>query len=278
MTIRSNTKGKIHNRESGAGLPRKSLRPGIRQARICEILARKGEVGVDDLARRFNASAETIRRDLTVLAEAGRLRKVHGGARALDLDRDGMQEGAFQARLRQNVLAKQIIAEKAVHLVRPGMVLFVDTGSTTLFAARALARIRRLLVVTNSTEIAAVFAAGSGRAEVTLLGGRYHGGNAQAVGAEAIAQVGLYHADMALLTIGALDRRGAMDYCGDEARLARAMLANADSCTLLADHTKMGKQAAHRVCGLQDIDTLLVDRAPEESLKESLKENRVTLG
>lgn len=250
------------------------MRPGLRQAQICELVNRRGEVSVEDLAERFHASPETIRRDLGALAEAGRLRKVHGGARALG----GLEEGALRARMRQNLLAKQLIAEKAARLVMPGMVLFVDTGSTTLIAARELARIRRLTVITNSTQVAETFATGAGAADVILLGGRYRHDNAQSVGAEAIAQAGLYSADMALLTIGALDSHGAMDFSSHEAELARAMIANAQSCTLLADHSKLNKRAAYRVCRLDQVATLVTDREPEESLKESLKKNRVALG
>ena len=254
--------------------PRTALRPGIRQAKICELVSRRGEVSVEDMAERFHASPETIRRDLSALAEAGRLRKVHGGARALG----PLEEGVLRARMRQNLLAKQLIAEKAAALVVPGMVLFVDTGSTTLIAARELARIRRLTIITNSTQIADVFATGAGGAEVILLGGRYRHANAQTVGAETIAQAGLYSADMALLTIGALDSHGAMDFSSREAQLARVMVANAHECTVLADHSKLGKRAGFRVCRLEQVTTLICDRPPEESLKEALKKNRVTLG
>ncbi len=256
---------------------RTNLRPGIRRARICELLGRRGAVTVEDLASRFQASPETIRRDLTALADAGRLRKVHGGARALE-PAGPAGEGALSARMRRNVLAKQLIAEKLARLVAPGSTLFIDTGSTTLIAARELARIRRLRVITNSTQIATLFVEGAGGAEVTLLGGRYRPGNAQTIGAEAIDQLGLYRADMAILTIGALDGGGAMDFSAHEARLARAMIANAQSCTILADHTKLNKHAPHRVCALSEVTSLLSDRAVEESLKEALKKNRVALG
>ncbi|HHS93823.1 MAG TPA: DeoR/GlpR transcriptional regulator, partial [Rhodobacterales bacterium] len=253
---------------------RSQRRPGRRRAQICEHLARKGSVSVEELSEQSGASPETIRRDLTALAESGRLRKVHGGARALEQ----AGEGEMQARMRENVLAKQVIAEKAAALVTPGSVLFIDTGSTTLFAARELARIRRLTVITNSLDVATTLAGGSGGAQVFLLGGAFRAGNAQSVGAEAVQQAGLYHADMALLTVAALSTQGAMDYSAREAQLARAMIANAETCAIMADHSKLKKQATHRVCALSQVDYLLTDRTPQENLKESLKKNRVSLG
>ena len=47
------------------------VRPAVRQAEICDVIGKRGKVSVEDLVQKFNTSAETIRRDLTVLADAG---------------------------------------------------------------------------------------------------------------------------------------------------------------------------------------------------------------
>lgn len=57
-----------------------------RQQRIEQILVEEGRVAVVDLARRFDVTTETVRRDLGVLEEAGSLVRVHGGAVAKDAD------------------------------------------------------------------------------------------------------------------------------------------------------------------------------------------------
>jgi DeoR/GlpR family transcriptional regulator of sugar metabolism len=64
-----------------------------------------------------------------------------------------------------------LIAEKITKLIMPRQTIFMDTGSTTLICAEALARVKGLKVITNSTRIAATFASATGEAEVYLLGG-----------------------------------------------------------------------------------------------------------
>src|SRR5690606_15540905 len=71
------------------------LKPKQRQTRVLDIIEREGEVTVDALAADFAVSAETVRRDLAVLAEEGLVQKVHGGARRLRLH----AEGTFDERM-----------------------------------------------------------------------------------------------------------------------------------------------------------------------------------
>ena len=242
------------------------LRPGIRQAEISDLIASRGEMSVEALAGKFAASPETIRRDLTTLAETGQIRKVHGGARPVS----PIGEGEFGARMRRNALAKRLIAQKVVGLVSPGQTLFLDTGSTTLICAEALARIKRLTVITNSTRIADRFANGSGKADVYLLGGRYRGDNAQTVGATSLREIARYRADTAIITIGALDRDGAMDFSNHEAEVARAMIAASARLRVLVDHSKFLRAASFRVCPLDEIDQLVVDKSPGSGLADAL--------
>lgn len=240
------------------------IRPSIRQAEICDLIAKRGEITVGGLAAKFDTSAETIRRDLTILADTGQIRKIHGGARALS----PQGEGVFNARMRRNALAKRLIAEKVVSLVAPRQTVFMDTGSTTLICAEAMARIKKLTVITNSTRIAATFAEGAGGADVYLLGGRYRGDNAQTVGSDTTAEVARFRADMAIITVAAIDAGNAMDFSNDEAQVARAMIAASAQTVIVADRTKFNHAAPFNVCSLNRIDTLVSDKAPEVTLKK----------
>ncbi len=245
----------------------------MRQARIQEFVSRHGHARVDQLADRFGASAETIRRDLGILDNAGRLRKVHGGAQAIV----ARSEGMFEARMRHNALAKQRISEKLLEVVRPGMTLFMDTGSTTLICAQALARVKRLTVITNATRIAAAFAEGSGNAEIYLLGGRYRGDNAQTVGVTAMGEIDLYRADMAVLTVGALDAKGATDFSNQEAQVARAMIRGSAQLTLVVDHTKFNHTASYQVSDLAGVDYLVSSQRPQGELLRALEQAEVEI-
>lgn len=236
-------------------------KPSVRRARIIEIISQRSAVTVEELAADFNISHETIRRDLSVLANAGRIRKVHGGARAVEVKK----EGPFEDRMNRNTLAKQIIAGKVGRLISAGQTLFMDTGSTTLICAEVLAQINNLTVITNSSRIAATFANGSGRADVYMLGGQYRADNAQTVGVIAVEEVGRFSADCAILTVSALDTCGVMDFSDEEAQVGRAMLAAASQVVVVADSSKFNRRTLFNVCELSQIDTLVSDASPSDS-------------
>lgn len=244
------------------------MKPKVRRAEIAQIIGQQGEVSVDGLAARFGVSAETIRRDLARLAESGAVQKVHGGARRLRLH----SEGSFQQRLTENADAKHEIARKLPGLVEPGDTIFIDTGSTTLICAEALAEVERLTVITNSVRIAQTFASTGARNTVYLLGGAFSADNGQTVGPLAIEQIGAFQADHAVLTVAALDAgAGAMDSNFDEARVARAMIEHSRNLFVVANAAKFGRKAAFPVCPLSRIDVLVCDREPETELAESLR-------
>ncbi|MDQ7070968.1 MAG: DeoR/GlpR family DNA-binding transcription regulator [Rhodobacterales bacterium] len=261
-------------------LKRASVRPALRQAKINDFVQRHGKVSIETLGEKFDSSAETIRRDLTALAEAGQLRKIHGGAKPLSAPMAAAArsvEGVFGARMRRNALAKREIAEKVATLIAPRQTIFMDTGSTTLICAEAMARLKHLTIITNSTRIAATFAEGSGGADIYLLGGRYRGDNAQTVGGTAIADIARYRTDIALLTVGALDASGIMDFSNHEAEVARAMMAASRRTIIAADHSKFDKTAAFHVASLPAIGQLVSDRHPDATLGATLAKAGVDL-
>ncbi len=245
---------------------RSAARPSVRKAAIIEFVERRGRASVDELAEKFDTSPETVRRDLNRLAEAGRLRKVHGGARRIGR----IVEGSFEERMAQNALAKQLVAEKVAKIVLPDQSLFIDTGSTTLICAETLAKVRNLTVITNSSRIAAVFSAGPGGADVHMLGGSYRADNAQTVGPATVTHITQFRTKHAILTIGALDNQGATDYSEEEAQVARAMIRGADELIVVADGSKLGHHATFRVCGLEQIDRLVLDKQPNSAMSEAL--------
>lgn len=241
--------------------------PKVRRARIAELVRKRGHVTVEALADAFDASHETIRRDLTALEEAGAVRKVHGGAK-LPVVRD---EGPFRERMGRNEAAKRVIAQKVARLVSPGETLFIDTGSTTLICAEETARVPGLTVVTNSPRIAETFATRGESTAVFLIGGRYAPDNAETVGPLAIEGVRAFRADAAIVGAGAVDgEAGVMDVDFEEAQIARAMIDHADRVIVVADATKFDRRAAFAVCPLERVDHLVADRPPTGSLAAAL--------
>ncbi|MDP4823808.1 MAG: DeoR/GlpR family DNA-binding transcription regulator [Aestuariivirgaceae bacterium] len=251
------------------------MKPVQRQAQIAELVSRRGFVGVDALAVQFGVSAETIRRDLSELAGRDLLTKTHGGAKR---PQRLAREGSFDERLAEDMDAKRRIAAKLVELISPGDTLFIDTGSTTLACAMELALLRDLTVITNSTRIAHVFAAGAGAADVHLLGGQYSARNEQVTGTLAMAQIAAYHADCAIIGMAGINvELGLMDADYHEACIARAMIQASEKLFAVAHDAKFTRRAAHIVCALDEIDALVSDAPPGSVLREACRMRAVEL-
>lgn len=121
------------------------MRPNERQQHILELLRQRERISVEELARTLGTSQETIRRDLTTLSEGGQVTKYHGGA---SLPPRGEHENAFQTRMNEFSIEKRAVARYAAGLYSPGDSILIDTGTTTLFFARELAKLSRITVIT----------------------------------------------------------------------------------------------------------------------------------
>ena len=121
-----------------------------RRREILERMKLDGKVIVSELARDFEVTEETIRRDLDRLDKEGLVSKTYGGAVAkqnptLDLPYD-VRQGV-------NVAQKQIIAQKLARLIRDGERVMLDSSSTALYVVRKLKDRKNLTIITNSVKI-----------------------------------------------------------------------------------------------------------------------------
>ena len=250
------------------------MTPGDRQAKIANIIRQRHRVTVNELAESLNVSRETIRRDLSALAQVGKVQKFHGGASLPTT----IGEGSFRDRMGNNVTEKVQVAAEAVKLVSPGETILIDTGSTTVYFAEKLVELSDLTVVTNSAEIARIISLSSMNPRVFLLGGQFNGDNRQTFGNFAISQVRFFRAHHAILTIGALDAKtGVMDFCIEEAQIAQAMIEQADSLTIIADSSKFEQIASFKVCDLDQVTNLVCDQYPSDKIKAALLQAKVNI-
>src|SRR2546429_5822516 len=122
-----------------------------RQQQIEHIIKERQHVSVSELSAYFGVSEPTIRRDLQKLEIAGRVRRAHGGAIAVE---QIVPEPPILQRLGEYAEEKCRIGEAAAELVRDGETIFIGSGTTALELARHLAGKRALTVITNALSIA----------------------------------------------------------------------------------------------------------------------------
>lgn len=236
------------------------MTPSNRRHEIVAAVRHHKRISVEELAERLGASRETVRRDLSRLEAEGLIRRTHGFA----VPAGGgtiVLEGSFGQRMSENADIKQRIARTAAGLFAPGASMFVDTGSTTIAFAEQLTQSSGLTVITNSAAIAARAAKGKD-ADVYLLGGAFRRDGMETIGEMVIDQIHNFRTAHAVLTVGGLTAAGFSDFDMQEAQVARAMIAQAEAVTILADSSKMDRFGPFQLGQLAVAHRIVTDALP----------------
>lgn len=240
----------------------------LRQTEILDLARRDGRVRVEDLAQAFAVTLQTIRRDLTEMAEAGLLDRVHGGA----VPRMGAVNLGYEARRRLQAGAKAAIGAACAAAIPDNSSVILTLGTTTEAVARALLQHANLTVVTNNLNVATVLAANPG-CEVLVTGGALRRSDGGLVGDLTLQAVEQFKPDYAVIGTSALDLEGdLLDYDLAEVRVSRAILRQARRSYLVADHSKLDRAAPARIARLSEIDRLFTDRPLPPPLRQRCAE------
>ena len=250
------------------------MRQLTRQNQIIEKLSQQGVCSIEELVARFHVSGMTIRRDLEMLAEQGKVIRTHGGAARAERVNF---EFEFLNRVQEHQAAKEAIARAAAAQIKDGESVLLDSGTTTLALAQQLLGRRGLTVITTSLPIAAQLQHDT-EIEVLLLGGYIRASSPDLAGALTEANLETVQADVAFLGALGVDCDGAV-YQGtpEVARLLAKMARAAARVFVVADGSKLGKTALCRSGRLQDWTALVTDAGADRGLLASLKKAGVRL-
>ncbi len=240
----------------------------FRQTEILDILRSENRVTVEDLAARFDVTLQTIRRDLGDLADARQVQRVHGGA----VLPSSVRNIGYQDRRELNAKAKAAIAALCADQIPDNASLFLNIGTTTEAVARALLDHRDIMVVTNNMNVANILVENP-HCEVIVAGGilrRTDGGLVGDLAAQTIEQ---FKVDFAVIGASALDADGDLtDFDVQEVRVAKAIIHQARSVILVADHTKFQRSAPVRIGSLEEIDMVITDHPFRDALARKCKD------
>jgi DeoR/GlpR family transcriptional regulator of sugar metabolism len=228
-----------------------------RQSLLVARLAAEGRLVAADLARELGVSEDTIRRDLRDLAAQGLAQRVHGGALPASPTHRPL---AARAGLRRDEKAR--LGRAAAGLVRDGMTLLIDGGTTNLALVAALPVTLSATVVTHSPAIAAAFEP-LAQVEVILLGGRLFRHSMVALGADTAEALGRVQADLLFLGVTGLHAQAGLT-TGDheEARFKARMVARAAETVVIATADKLGAASPFAIASLDALATLVAAEPP----------------
>lgn len=244
-----------------------------RQSDILNIARASGRVTVEDLARRFEVSAQTIRKDLNDLCDRRSLTRVHGGA----IIASGVENLAYEARRFVAAEEKKAIGVAAAAQIPNGCSLFINIGTTTEEVASALTAHEDLLVITNNLNVAMLLYRHP-RIEVIVAGGTVRRADGAVIGSTANNLITQFKVDYAIIGASAIDEEGTLlDFDYREVQAAQAIIANARSVMLVADSTKLRRSAPVRIGHLSQVHTFVTDVALPDRLQSICISRGVTV-
>jgi len=239
-----------------------------RQEAIVAQVRGQGFVAIEALAREFQITPQTVRRDINTLCDLGLLQRYHGGA-GLPSSTENI---AYETRQAMNIDGKRQIAGLVARHIPANASVSISLGTTAQETARALRQHGGLRVVTNNLRVAGMLSS-SANIEIMMAGGLVRHLDAGVTGESAIEFFRNFHVDYALISISAIEADGSLlDFDYHEVRLLQVIIANARKRYLLADISKFGRNALIRAGNITDMDALFTDRKPTGQLARVIEE------
>src|ERR1044071_2531899 len=227
-----------------------------RRRAIIEILDRDGRVLVTEMARKFDTSQVTIRKDLEILHSHGLVHRTHGGA--LPSREGALEDPTLREKEKLHRKEKLAIAAAAADLVKEGQVVILDSGTTTTAIARALREFQNLTIVTNAVNIAAEL---SGAAvEVILTGGTLRKNSFSLVGPIAEETLRRLSADVLFLGVDGFDVHYGLSTPNLlEAKVNRVMVEIARQTVAACDSSKFGRRSLSLIIPPSAVQHVITD-------------------
>lgn len=226
-----------------------------RRQEITEILYQTGYAEIAKLSQKYNVTEMTIRRDLDYLIKHNsNFARKRGGAIF-------QSESPYEKRIAENPSAKQQIAAKAVSLIQPNKIIFLDSGTTLLQLAKLISvqKNNHNLIVTNSIENANELLK-TPSIKTFFIGGDLDYNVHSTRGSVSEEQMRAIQVDIAFLGANAISKDGKICISSSiEIGFKKAVLASAHHKYLLVDSSKIGNQALLSYANASELDGIITD-------------------
>lgn len=243
-----------------------------RQKLINDFIQGRNEVSISQLKELVpDVSEMTIRRDLEVLEGAGRIVRIHGGARSVKAI-NMLVEDVFSKRSATNVGKKRKIAEKALSYIEENSSVYIDAGSTMMTLAE-LIQDKHILVSTCGINIAAELLKHKD-CRINLIGGEVNKSSISTYGPTARAGVEGLNIDVAFIAATAFSEKCGFS-CGNihDCEIKKTILSRATLRVLLMDSSKVGSVMPYTFARPGDIDIIISDDELSDDVRTFFEEN-----
>ena len=245
-----------------------------RQKQILSLLSKQGRLSVAEIVEQFSVSEATARRDLESLASDGKVRRVHGGAIAVE---QAPPELPILERETEQADEKTRIGRATAELIADNETIFLGSGTTVLEVAKNLRDRKNLTVITNSLPVLNTLA---GIKEITVisLGGMLRDSELSFIGH--ITELALAEVRVDKVVVGtrgiSLEYGLTNDYL-QETLTDRAILKIGREVIIVADHTKVNRVATALLASLDSMQTFVTDSKADKKFIQALKKNGINV-
>ncbi|MBE2894864.1 DeoR/GlpR family DNA-binding transcription regulator [Spirabiliibacterium falconis] len=237
-----------------------------RREEIISLLAQQGKVQVEQLVAQFRVSEVTIRKDLSILEQQGRLVRCYGGAKLVPEQERHLQFSQTQQR----------IAKAAASLVGNHQRIIIDSGSTTAALIEALAYKKGLVIMTNSLDVANQIRHLANEPTLLMTGGTWDFRSESFQGAIAEKAIQSYDFDWLFIGADGIDERGTTTF-NEVVGLSQVMAKAAQNVVVLVQAEKFGRKMPNLELDWQHIDIVITDAELPAKVRLEIEQKAVQL-
>jgi DeoR family transcriptional regulator, aga operon transcriptional repressor len=228
---------------------------------------------IQDLARHLGVSEVTIRSDIDILARAGGIRRVRGGAMRVV---EAVPEVVYEARVSSHQWEKRAIGVAAAAMLSSGDSVILDVGTTAMAVADAIVDrqdLTNLTVFTPGLNIALALERAIPRIEVVVTGGTLRPQQHSLVGPNSTLILDQIRATFGFLGCNGIDpSHGIVGLSLPDAALKQAILRASRTSVIITDASKFSQTSLVRVCGFADVDMILTAGKPDPVSVEAVRD------
>ena len=240
----------------------------LRREAIYDEIEKNQYCSVHSLTERFNVSESTIKRDLDLMEEKGKVKRVHGGVYLLEAQSDLPSYGQ---RAKVSREAKEVIAKKAAEMICDGDVIFLDAGSTINYMLRYIAA-KDIILFTNSVSIIRDIVDGDYAFEVNVISGKLLKSHSAIMGIQTINELDGLYFDKVFLSSAYIDfDYGVLVDTYNEKMYKSKLVKCSDTVVLCSDSSKIRNWNKMKCILFQDIDYFITDKYLSLELCQRIK-------
>lgn len=245
-----------------------------RHRNIYKYILKNKNATVNELAKIFDVTTMTIRRDLHRLELDGLITKVHGGAVVNDKSEINA-ENLYDSKRNNFSHQKIAIAKEAAKLIKDNQTIILDAGTTCMEIAKLLITKENLKVITTDVTIAA-YLMDYKNIEVYCTGGLIQTSTGTCLDTHTIDFLNNIHADISFVGASSISEDLTLStFIPIKAKIKKAIINAGTYKVLVTDSSKFNKKSFSKITNLSTFDIIIANADLNNNILNNLKNNNI---